>query len=254
MNNLSPEPTELNIMLITHAQDNVKSIKKALKTLSCLPDVRCHLWRCKDASLTQALAIHKRYEIDIVLLCMAEEKEGDALQSLYAVLRAFPDAPVITLSGEDDKALALAAIEEGAASNVTYEDLHADTGRLTTAIEYMLARYKSATVNKAYVRDALKYLRKRNRSDLRTARATFAQDLQDEKDRSFVALDEQKSVMDKKRNSEQADSAIAVRQEQNRSAIAIKNEQQYSADAVEEREMVIRWMSGSYSVQKVPLV
>lgn len=274
--NLKIKPIEeLNILLVSNTDEVIENVKMAVKSIDKNLVSGCHLWRCEGAFATKAISIRKRYETDIVLVCLYDGDTSTSLQELGVLLGAFSETPIITLTRSADHILALAAIEEGAASNVTDEDLQNDPRRLKNAMEYSLARYKNARTGKLYLREALQYLRKQNKENLRKEKKHSAKDLRAEqavsskaltaeKKRSSKTLKQEKkhSAEDLRIEKEKSSSALeqemersaqAVRTEQERSEVAMHEVKEKNASDAKEKEDVIRWLSGGYSVEKIPL-
>lgn len=255
---------ELNILLVSNTDDVIEHVKRAVKSIDKNLVSGCHLWRCEGAVDARAISIRKRYETDIVLVCLYEDDAGLSLKNLGVLLSAFSETPIITLTRSADNILALTAIEEGAASNVTDDELKSDFRRLKSAMEYSLARYKNARTGKLYLKEALHYLRRQNKTKLRSVNSASSKALKAEQKHSAAALQEEKKHSAKDLRMEHKNSLAALKREQKHSAQAIGNEKKRSekamakqhekhATAVEEKEAVIRWLSGGYSVEKIPL-
>ena len=89
------------------------------------------------ARLSGALARLERKDIDLVLLDLGLP-DSQGLPTFQALRKAAPGIPVIVLSGNDDKELAIAAVRDGAQDYLVKGQIGGDL--LVRAIQYALER------------------------------------------------------------------------------------------------------------------
>jgi pilus assembly protein CpaE len=126
----------INVLLV--GTDGSASLIQQAMTAGERPQVQL----ARAGRLADALASLRREHFDVVLLDLPLE-ECEGLDPLIRVREAVSDTPIVVLSGVDDEALALRALEEGAQEYLAKGQ--SDGKRLLRSIRHAVARHVAQT-------------------------------------------------------------------------------------------------------------
>jgi DNA-binding NtrC family response regulator len=128
------EDQQIRVFLI---EDNEDDARLLYRTLSKAQDIRFDVERA--TSLSEALENLKRKPYDIILSDLGLQ-DSSGLKTFSAVHSAFPDIPIIVLTGYSDEQSALESVREGAQDYLVKGQL-ADNS-LIRVIRYSIERQK----------------------------------------------------------------------------------------------------------------
>lgn len=220
------EKTELQILLISENLPNIQNIGAHLKKTIDMP---CQLLHCQDViRATGFFAANLRETTDIILLdlnFLSSEKTHEIFAQLQATAH---DIPIIVFTERNEHELALFMMSEGAADNITKGQLNTDPHKLRDTIEFALARRKISEKTKQKNLDYLQDMRAHKEEALKDAKIT-----------SDIALEEAitengKNLKDAKKNAK----------------LELAHTKKEHTTQIKERDQIINWMSGGYSMEK----
>lgn len=128
-------PTELSILLV---EDNELDARSMIKGLSVDPHVEFSVTRASD--LAEAAQQLDGATFDCVLLDLSLP-DSEGLASLSWLSSRFPECPIVVLTGLDDPATALEAVQRGAQDYLAKQSAQPET--IGRSIRYAVARMQS---------------------------------------------------------------------------------------------------------------
>ena len=206
---------DITVLLVSDNESDIHEVRVHLeKTMG----LSCHIRHCQDLAQTVSMFRENTSEIDIVLLGLDLVASGLPREIFRQVGHIVGNIPIIVFTERDDHELALLVIEEGAVDNVTRGQFSTDPYKLRDAIEFSMARDKISKEAGVQNAASLNRLGKRGASDLKDLRMHGASDLKE-----------------------------ALRD----AAAVLKGVRAENAAQIKEKDDIIHWMGGGYSVAKV---
>jgi DNA-binding NtrC family response regulator len=133
------EDNEVNVLLVSDNESDIQDVKNHLeKTMG----ISCSLHYCSSILRSAGFFAKEALAIDIVLLdlgLISKSTPQEVFQQMQTVAKG---APIIVFTERENHELALMAIDEGAADNVTRGQFSTDPFKLRDTIEFSIARDK----------------------------------------------------------------------------------------------------------------
>lgn len=207
---------DITILLVSDNRSSIHEIKVHLeKTMG----VSCHIRFCPGVTDCVAMVRKDGPSIDIVLLDLGLIGTGLPREVFRHMGDIVCDIPIIVFTEKENHELALLVMEEGAADNVTRGQFSTDPYKLRDAIEYSLARDKISKSAKLRNTEALNRLGRRDAANFKI--------LQEQGEANLKAVKKNAALMLEEAHGE-------------------------SAALLKEKDEIIFWMGGGYSVNKTP--
>jgi FixJ family two-component response regulator len=261
---------EVTVLLVSDNESDIHEVKTHLEETM---GISCRLWYCPSILRSTGFFKKEIPEIDIILLDLGLITTGKPREIFQQMQGIVHGVPIIVFTERADHELALMVIDEGAADNVTRGQFSTDPYKLRDAIEFALARDKIS--KKTEQKNAVDYrhLEEQSVTDLHDreeheetalkgvkAEAALVlkeavehgnNNLREAVRHAAVILEESVKHGNDELNEAVRHAAVTLKEAMVEAATALKEARQESADRRREKEQIIAWMGGGYSVEKV---
>jgi FixJ family two-component response regulator len=227
---------EVTVLLISDNESDIDEVKKHLeKTMGLL----CHIWHCP--SIIRSVGFFKKEipEVDVILLDLGLVTSGRPRDIFRQMKDIVDDIPIIVFTGRADHELALLVVGDGAADNVTRGQFSTDPYKLRDAIEFSLARDKIVKKSASKSVSDLRYLGDQGAADIKSMK-------EDEEAALAGARKESSAILKEAIEHGKNDLKEAMAE----AAATLKEAREANADRHREKDQIISWMGGGYSVEK----
>ena len=125
-------------------EDNPGDARLVEEYLRETPDLACELVRA--GTLALGFELSRRHCFDLIMADL-DLPDSQGLETFHRLHEAFPDTPIIILSGLGGREMALASLREGAQDHIGKNEM--DPASLGRSVRYVLERWRSQQALKA---------------------------------------------------------------------------------------------------------